>query len=296
MAKWLKIFLLCMCVVWRAYAEPVLEKSSGAIYVESATTAEVEKLFRQYHFDEYKEPYGKYPRIYLKKMPDDWKEIPENKAKHRTFIRILLPLVLKVNEAITAERALIENINNKYVNNIALSEDELKILEDMAVKYDVFTRMKGDTRTALLLDGLLTNIDILPPSIMIASAAAYTDWGTSRLAMQANSLYLEEVWYTDEGLKPLNDENADYRYKVYSSLEESIAAHALKMNSHINYDYFRVGRKLSRDINRPPYGEQLTVHMLHDNNMRNIMGLIDYTLVHYGLAKTDYFPQLVDVE
>ncbi|MBQ8481850.1 MAG: glucosaminidase domain-containing protein [Alphaproteobacteria bacterium] len=296
MAKFVKILLLCICFAGSASAEPVMEKRDGAIYVESATTAEVEKLFRTYHFNEYREAYGKYPRIYLKKMPEDWKEVPENKAKHRTFIRILLPLVLKVNEAISAERALIENINNKYINNVPLNENDLKVLEEKAVKYDVFTRMKGDTRTALLLEGLLTNIDVLPPSIMIASAAAYTDWGTSRLAMQANSLYLEEVWYTDEGLKPLNDENADYRYKIFSSLEESIAAHALKINSHINYDYFRVGRKLGRDINRPPYGEQLTVHFLHDNNMRNILGLIDYTLVHYGLAKTDYFPQLVDVE
>lgn len=296
MAKLIKIFLFCICFAGSANAEPVMNKRDGAIYVEAATTAEVEKLFRTYHFSEYRKAYGKYPRIYLKKMPTDWKEIPENKAKHRTFIRILLPLVLKVNETITAERALIENINNKFLNNISLNEDDLKILEEKAIKYDVFTRMKGDIRTSLLIKGLLTNIDVVPPSIMIASAAAYTDWGTSRLAMQANSLYLEEVWYTDEGLKPLDDENADYRYKVYDSLEESIAAHALKINSHVNYDYFRAGRALSREINRPPYGEQLTVHFLHDNNMRNIMGLIDYTLVHYGLAKTDYFPQLVDVE
>ncbi|MBR1601100.1 MAG: glucosaminidase domain-containing protein [Alphaproteobacteria bacterium] len=296
MVKIVEIFLLCIFFASNVYAEPVLEKRDGAIFVESATTAEVEKLFRKYHFDEYREAYGKYPRIYLKNMPTDWNEIPENKAKHRTFIRILLPLVLKVNEAIAAERALIENINDKYTNNMELSADDLRILEEKAKKYDVFTRMQGDTRTALLLKGLLTNIDVLPPSIMIASAAAYTDWGTSRLVRQAHSLYLEEVWYTDDGLKPLDDENADYRYKTYSSLEKSIEAHALKMNSHVNYDYFRVGRALSRDINRPPYGEQLTVHLLHDNNMRNIMGLIDYTIVHYGLAKTDYFPQLVDVQ
>lgn len=293
----LLMILFCMfCVISNAAAQPVMEKRDGALFIKSATTAEVEKIFRQNHFEEYNVTYGKYPRIYLEKLPTDWKEVKENKSKHRTFIRILLPLVLKVNEAILGERALIEDIKNKYENKVALSESDLRLLEEKAQKYDVFTRMSGDTRTHLLIKSLLNKIDTLPPSIMIASAAAYTDWGTSRLALTANSLYLEEIWYKDEGLVPLDDEGADYRYKTYATLEECIAAHALKINSNINYEYLWAGRAMSRRINRPPYGEQLTVHMLHDNNMRNIMGLIDYTMTHYNLAKTDYFPMLRDVE
>ena len=296
MARFVITLLFFLGIAGNVYAEPIMEKRDGAIYVESITTAEVQELFRVNRFGDYNIPYGKYPRIYLKKMPSDWKDVEESRAKNRTFIRILLPLVLKVNEAIAAERTLIENIKDKNDNNYILSEDELKILEDKAVKYDVFTRMTGKERTGILINQLLYKIDALPPSIMIASAAAYTDWGISRLITEANSLYLEEVWYTDEGLKPLNDENADYRYKVFDSLEDSITSHALKMNSNINYEYLWAGRALNRQINSPPYGEQLTVHMLHDNNMRNIMGLIDYTLTHYGLTKTDYFPQLRDVE
>ena len=283
-----------LCLIGQTFAEPVMKKQDGVVYVESATTAEVEKLFRQNRYSDYNIPYGKYPRIYLKKMPTDWKDIPENKAKHRTFIRILLPLVLKVNEAITAERMLIENINDKFHNNIELSERELQILEEKAVKYAAFTRMKGKERTAILLRQLLNRIDVLPPSIMIATAAAYTDWGNSRLAMTANSLYLEEVWYKDEGLKPLDDQNADYRYKIYASLEDSISAHALKLNSSVNYDYLRAARAMNRKIDRPPFGEQLNVHMLFDNNMKNILGLIDYTMTHYNLQKSDYYPQLRD--
>lgn len=302
MRHWLAILIFEFFCIAAASAEPMLLKKDGAIYVEEATTAEVENLFRLNHFDRYDIPYGKFPRIYLKKLPSDWKQVLENKKNghnkslHRTFIRILLPLILKVNENILAERTLIENISDKYDNKVALSEQDIKILEDKAVKYDVFTRMKGDERISTLIKGLLTNIDTVPPSIMIASAAAYTDWGTSRLATEANSLYLEEVWYTKEGLKPLDDENAQYRYKIFDSLEESITAHALKINSSINYEYLRAGRALSRKMKRPPYGEELVVHLMYDNNMQNIVGLIDYTLVHYNLAKTDFFPQLRDAQ
>lgn len=296
MVRLIIMFLFSCCFINAAYAEASVEKRDGAIFVEEVTTAEVQELFRLNRFEEYNIPYGKYPRIYLKKLPTDWREVKENRAKHRTFIRILLPLILKVNEAILAERMLIENIRDKINNKLALNEDDWKILEDKAAKYDVFTRMKGQERATIFINQLLNKIDILPPSVMIASAAAYTDWGTSRLAMEANSLYLEEVWYSDEGLKPLNDENADYRYKVFDSLEECITSHALKMNSGINYEYLWAGRAMSRQMDRPPYGEELTVHMMYDNNMRNIMGLIDYTLTQYGLAKTDFYPQLRDVE
>lgn len=272
-----------------------MEEKNGAIFVTSATTAEIEEMFREHNFNDYSEPHGKFPRIYMHQLPSDWKQIKENSSKHRTFIRILLPLVLKVNENIMAERAVIEQISDKYNKGIMLSENELALLEEKAQKYDIFTRMQGQARTSILLRSLLKNIDVVPPSVLIASAAAYTDWGTSRLALEANSLYLEEIWYSDEGLEPLDDKNAGYRYKEYSSLEECIAARALKINSNINYEYLREARAHSRSINRPPYGEQLIVHMMHDNNLQNIMGLIDYTMTHYDLAKTDYFPQLVDV-
>ena len=296
MRQFVTALVFFICLIGKTYAEPIMKKQNGAVYVENITTAEVEKLFRQNLYSEYNIPYGKYPRIYLNKMPTDWKDIPENKAKHRTFIRILLPLVLKVNEEISVERTLIENINDKFHNNIDLSDKDLQILEDKAAKYDVFTRMKGKERTAILLKQLLDKIDILPPSIMIASAAIYTDWGTSRLALTANSLYLDEIWYQNEGLKPLDDDGADYRYKVYNSLEESIEAHALELNSSVNYDYLRAARAMNRKIDRPPFGEQMTVHLLFDNNMQNILGLIDYTMMHYNLNKTDYYPQLKDAK
>ena len=294
-----KIFgLFCaLCFsVCAAKAEPILEKKDGVLWVKSATTKEVERLFEQYNFRDFSEVRMKFPRIYLKKLPTDWQEVPQTDNKHRSFIRMLLPLVLKVNETLLQERAEIEKINEKFRADEKLSDQEIKIIEEKAKKYDVFTRLEGRTRTSVLLNKLLVKIDDVPPSIMIATAAIYTDWGMSRLALQANSLYQEEVWYENQGLKPKDDENADYRYKVFTDLEECIASRALKLNSHINYDYFREARRQSRQRKRPPFGQQLAAKMMQDNNLKNIAGMIDYTFTYYGLVKTDYFPQLEDVQ
>lgn len=297
MKIWQWFFLILFIgITFDAYAKPVLEKKNGAIWVKSATTHEIERLFEQYNFLGFSEVRMKFPRIYVSKLPTDWQEIPQTDNKHRLFIKMLLPLVLKVNETLRRERAEVEKIDAKFRQDQPLSNAEMKLIEEKAEKYDVFTRLSGRERTSVLLRRLLIKIGDMPPSIMIATAAIYTDWGMSRLAVQANSLYQEEVWYQKNGLKPKDDENADYRYKVFANLEECIEMRALKLNSHINYDYFREARRLSREIKRPPYGQQLAAKMMHDSNLKNIAGMIDYTFTYYKLIKTDYFPELEDVQ
>ena len=274
----------------------IMEKKDGAITVESTTSEEIETLFNQYKYEDYTQTRSKFPRIYLNRLPTDWKDIETNDAKRRTFIRILIPLVLKVNEDILQERAEIEKIQQKFQSGEKLNEKELDLLEKKAEKYNIFTRIKGDDRTQILLRRLLKNVDAVPTSIMVSTAAIFTDWGTSRLANDANSLYLEEIWYEDKGLKPLNDEKADYRYRIFSSLEECIAARALKLNSHVNFNYLREIREMSRRQKRPPYGPQLVTQMLKDSNFKNVSGLVDYTFTYYQLTKTDYFPELEDIK
>ena len=292
-----RILLILICLFFSniSYAELITEISDKSLWIKSANTEDVQKIFKMYNYSDYNKIKVKVPRIFMNKLPSDWKEVEPSEEKNKTFIRILLPLILKVNETILKEREEIEKINTKFISKEKLSENELNILEEKAKKYDVFTRFTGNERTRTLLKKLLERIDYVPPSIMIASAAIYTDWGMSRLAFEANSLYQEEVWYQDTGIKPKNDSNADYRYKIFNNLEESIYSHALKINSHINYKYMREHRKISRNQGRPFYGQVVVSAMLNDSNLKNIAGIIDYTFTFYKLQKTDFLPTFEDI-
>jgi Bax protein len=294
--KKILLILLYLFFSFNSKAEAITEISDKSLWIKSASTEEVQKIFKMYSYDDYSKTRIKIPRIFMNNLPVDWKNVKPSDEKNKTFIRILIPLVLKVNEKILEERADIENINVKFRNGQKLSNDDVNLLEEKAKKYDAFTRFKGDERISVLLKMLLERIDYVPPSIMIASAAIYTDWGMSRLALEANSLYQEEVWYQDIGLKPKDDPDANYRYKIFNSLEESIYSHALKINSHINYKYMREHRKLARKMNRPFYGKIVVSSMLHDSNLKNIAGIIDYTFSFYKLQKTDYFPTFEDIQ
>ena len=143
MKKILLMFCFLELFVNVAKATPILEKRNGAIWVKSATTAEVEQLFEKYNFRDYAETYMKFPRIYMKKLPTDWQDIPQTDNKHRLFIRMLLPLVLKINEEIVKERTQIEQINKKFRAGEELTGEELKIVDEKAKKYDVFTPFDG---------------------------------------------------------------------------------------------------------------------------------------------------------
>ena len=290
------VLILNFTIISSLQATPVLLKKDGALYVKSATTAEVEDLFKKYNYDDFSKSKTKFPRIFLQKLPTDWAQVPDSHDKHRTFIRIMLPLVLKVNEDILAERAMLEKIYKHWQEEHKLTDQEKTQFEKFVQKYDVVTPKKGDERIEHLLLLLLPKIDAVPPSIMVTTAGIYSDWGASRLALEGNNLYRTEVWYTDEGMKPLDDAKAQYRYRKFTTLEEAITERALKINSHINYDYVRITRMQARKLKSPPYSPQLVAQMLNDSNLHNVAGLIDYTFSYYKLSRTDFLPQLRNVE
>lgn len=295
--RWILLLLLFFFASVRPLsAELRADKKNGALYVQSATTEEVQELFKKYKFDDYSQMFTKVPRIFLTRLPSDWAQIPESEEKNKTFIRIMLPLVLAENEKVLQERQEIEQLQKKYRTEKKLSDSDIAWLEKKAEKYDVFTRLKDEERTPVLFKMLLEKVDTMPPSIMVSTAAIYSNWGNSRIALQANSLYLEEVWYQDNGLKPLDDAEADYHYKIFNTLAENVASRLLKLNTHINYRYIRQSRLLAREMDRPLYGPQVAALMMQDSNLKNIAGLIDYTFSHYKITKTDYLPTLENVQ
>ncbi len=293
MKRLLLILFFAIFTIASAAAEMVAEQDKGTVVVKKSSTDDVMKFFRKYPYN-YAKTEAEIPRVFFQRLPYDWDRAPESASKNRNFIRILLPLVLKVNEEITEERKEVFELYRKARRAIPLSEKETERIEVLATKYEAFTPNKRDGRALILLKQLFKKVDAVPPSIMISTAIIYSNWGTSRLAIENNSLYKEEVWYTNQGIKPKDDPDADYRYRVFSNLEDCIRARALRLNSHIDYDYFRHTRMYQQRMQQAPNGINLAAQMMHDSNLQNISGIIDYTFSFYKLEKTDQRPKLVD--
>lgn len=279
------------------FAAPLVKSRHGALYVESASYAELEKIFTEHGFIDFGQRDLQIPRIYVKNLPTDWQKIANDDSKNRMFIRIMLPLIMKINEELGLERTQVLNLLQKAENNELLAAKEQEFIEKKASEYDVYTRNKSaNARYKILLRELAKKIDELPPAFLIAVAGVYSDWGNSRLAVEANSLYREEMWYSDEGIKPQGVENPNFTYRKFNSLEEGLRSYMHKINSNITYQFIWAVREQARQIGRKVMGEQIITAMVAEGVLKNIVGMLDFNLSYYKLNKTDINPSLKEVK
>ncbi len=262
------------------------------IWLKDIPLKELQSLYSKVGYDGEKGylmlPSYRYPAIYLKNFPTDYNDLTDEKERNTLFIKILTPLALRLNQEILKERAEISAISQKFNRGEELSSADISLIEEQSVKYDVFTRLKGQERYNNLLKELLVRVDQIPPSIMITAAAIETNWGTSRIVKEGNSLYKQLVWHTDQGLKPLGEtEDDSYRIKTYPDIYTSMQEFALKINSTPTFKSLRNFRRERRERTSNMSGLILAPYVYGSSNLKNYAGIFDYTLAYYELITID---------
>ena len=176
---------------------------------------------------------GVVPRLYIKRFPHDLSDVAEVKDRKAVFFRTLLPLVLKVNEDLRAERRRLWSQHSRLrLGEKPGAVDRLWLIV-MAERYKV---RRGD------VDALLARVDVVPPSLALAQAAEESGWGTSRFAKEGNALFGQWTW-TGKGIAPLSrDEGKTHKIRAFSSLLESVRAYTLNLNTHRAYRNLRAAR------------------------------------------------------
>lgn len=280
--------LITLFFSYPSFAKMKVTEYGDMIYVENATVSELEELYSKHNYKRFRAlDDDAYPAIFVKTLPLDFQEIPLQKYRNELFIRILTPLALKINEEITNERNALLRIEKSYLKNKKLTPDELEKLENFATKYDYFTRKTGKTRIGLQIQNLKKRINIIPPSIFVAAAAMESNWGFSRPAKLANSLYKEKVWFTNEGLEPLENKEDGYRFKIFDSLIECMRSFALTFNSNINYEHTWGAREGMVERIGHILGENIAYSLSNSSNLPNFVGILDYTTAFYDLFALD---------
>lgn len=255
---------------------------------QALTVNELKETFKEHQYKDYiYMPKWQYPPVFINSLPSNWASIKDSSERNRLFIMILTPLALKVNLEISVERDELLLLEYEFLKNEGLTEKQQQTLENAAKKYDVFTRLQGFRRSRFLFEKLKEKIDTVPPSILIAAAAIESNWGDSPAAIKGNSLYKEKNWYSTEGLETGDKEDASYKIKTFPDLISSMRSYALKINSSLNYDQFRIVRAELRYREKPLIGRNMVHTMIFDSNLENFAGLLDYTITFYELTNLD---------
>jgi Bax protein len=189
------------------------------------------------------------PRVFHASLPSDLGAIRSVRHRKKTFIRTILPLVLRANEHIEKERHRLLRIERNLADGIALGSGDQSWLQRTAQRY----RVAPDD-----IARLRQRLDIIPPSLAIAQAAIESGWGTSRFALEGNALFGVWTWSGTGGLVPSKRPNGKtYAIKAYANIQDSVFDYVHNLNTHRAYRALRIARARLRTEGKFPDGPSL---------------------------------------
>ncbi len=173
--------------------------------------------------------------IFLSKLPTGIDKIDNITDRKKLFIKVILPLIIYENNQIEEDRDFL----NQILREKNITPEESQWLDKKFTEYKVSNKN---------IEELKVKMDIIPPSIALAQAAYESGWGTSRFAMEGNSLFGVRTWQKGKGMVPLErDEQSNFEVKSFKIIRASISAYKKNLNTHASYKEFREARAEQRN-------------------------------------------------
>lgn len=173
--------------------------------------------------------------IFLSKLPTGIDKIDNITDRKKLFIKVILPLIIYENNQIDEDRDFL----NQILREKNITPEESQWLDKKFTEYKISNKN---------IEELKVKMDIIPPSIALAQAAYESGWGTSRFAMEGNSLFGVRTWQKGKGMVPLErDEQSNFEVKSFKIIRASISAYKKNLNTHASYKEFREARAEQRN-------------------------------------------------
>jgi len=186
-------------------------------------------------------------------FPASYYEIKNIKKQKEFFLTHLYDLVENENIQILKDRRVVQNTLSSNIFKINYNSKHFPTLLKLKKKYRI--------KSIFSLQEFLKKVDIVPPSLALAQAAVESGWGKSRFVKEANNIFGHWT-YGKKGIIPQNrDEEKKHKIRIFSSLQNSIKAYMLNLNSNRAYHLFRQKRLELRQTNLPPTGSKLSQTM-----------------------------------
>ena len=178
----------------------------------------------------------------------DFAAITDVKEKKQAFFSFMLPLIEQENAVILAEREKIIALSSVTT----LSEQDQQWLKETAQKYRMSDVTALDAR---FYSELLTRVDVLPPSLVLAQSANESAWGASRFAREGNNFFGQWCFTRGCGMVPrAREEGAVHEVEAFPDAAVSVRSYLRNLNSHGMYQQLRDLRAGQRQKQEPVTG------------------------------------------
>lgn len=227
---------------------PAVAQNSIPVVASAPSYQGLQETFKLYNYQLDQIDDG-VPPLIIETMPDDLNRIAEIDTRKRLFFKILLPLILLVNEEILTEREQLLAIQEQLETTNFLTKEQSKALEILANRYRVDLEAHEATQAVEIL---LRRANIIPVELALAQAANESAWGTSRFSLVANNLFGQWTFIPGQGIVPEGrPEGEIYEVRKFSSLYESVRSYANNLNTHRAYQSFRYLREEQNPAGNP---------------------------------------------
>lgn len=196
------------------------------------------------------------PPLLLTKLPGDFAELTSHNKRRELFLRSLLPIVLIENRRLREQRALAAWLLDGRMP--ATDSPMHTWLSALALQF----RIRGNLAEPAVRDKLLGRLDVIPPELALAQAAIETGWGSSRFALEGNSLFGQWTYTSGKGLEPnQRDKEASHLVASFPDLRASVRAYMRNLNTGNAYHEFRTARAATRAAGQTLHANELAVHL-----------------------------------
>jgi Bax protein len=191
-----------------------------------------------YHLDAIRDGRAEVPPLFLAQVPVDLDDLADADTRKTVFLKVMLPLVLAVDEEIAGDRARLLDLAGRKATHQPISGGDQAWLNALADRYGV---EDGN------LKKLIVRVDVVPPSLALAQSAEESGWGTSRLVRRSRNLFghTVEVAGSEPGMRH------------FGSLYEAVRAYVHNLNTHRAYEDLRRARATARAHGQAPDGHTL---------------------------------------
>lgn len=230
--------------------EPSVAETAYLSGEDVASAARLDQTFQRmgYRLDAVSEGIADVPPLFLAHVPGDLDDLPDIDTKKTVFLRVMLPLVLAVDEEIANDRARLLGIAARKASHQPVTAEDQVWLDALAQSYEV---EDGNLKT------LISRVDVVPPSLALAQSAEESGWGTSKLVRRSQNMFGHTV-------ELAGDETA---MRNFATLYEAVRAYVHNLNTHRAYDELRRFRAAARTRGQAPDGQAL-VAALHGYSER----------------------------
>lgn len=224
---------------------------------------------------------------HAKGFPNEYYEITDLNESKNYFFNHMYTIIEKENNIIKKEREFVKDILTSNILNIDFDSEAFLKLLDIKQKYKI--------KNIYTLEEYIKKIDIVPPSLAIAQAAAESAWGKSRFVLEANNIFGHWTYNADIGLIPKQRTlGASHFIRIFKNIKESTHAYMLNLNRNLAYKSFQEKRYELRKKGLNPDGLSLSKTMLNYSGIaQDYLILLENLIISNNLKEYDlkYYKQ-----